>query len=377
MNSKLQMLLLFVFIGAVLGTQNARALSVKLSEPRNGSRFERCADITLKAEADIPNEEIRRVIFYFQGLTTRSLRNEPWEYIYEGVPDGIYNVSAKLVNTENESVESDTIQIFVGPVEDGEKLKNGEFACGLAPWSLSLNAEAEATLEVDPEGWLSDEPSMAFIDITNPGSQNWHVMLVQACPLDSGHTYEISFLAEVEEAKTIGVDFQSTMGDFPVHFWQSVPLSFDTYEYGPIEFFCTVTDPSNEFKLAVSENNQSIYIDAIKVIDKDWERNETTVRDQHAAPVQGYRLLPNYPNPFNPSTEIQFEIARTEPVQLVIYNTSGQVVRTLVDKVQTAGAHTVSWDGRDDNSVMASSGIYIYTLWTASFDASRRMLLLK
>lgn len=353
------------------------ALSVKIASPRNGSRFDRCTEITLKAEADIQDAEIRRIVFYRDGKVIKTVTKAPWEYAMVNVPDGIYEVYGRLTNTNNEAVLSETIQLFVGPIADGDKIKNGEFACGLAPWNLALNSEAVATLEIDSYGWLSDEPSMAYIDIENPGSANWHVMLTQPCPIDSGHTYEIYFLAEVEDNKTIGVDFQSTTGDYPVHFWQSVALTSGTYEYGPFEFFCPVTDPSNEFKLAISENNQSIYFDAIQVIDKNWVKNETGINEQPIAVADGYALLQNHPNPFNPSTVINFALPAPAQVNLSIYDVHGRMVRQLVDEVKSAGTHAVAWDGRDENGLSLPTAVYIYKINSAAFTKTRRMVLLK
>ncbi|MBN1480372.1 T9SS type A sorting domain-containing protein [candidate division KSB1 bacterium] len=353
------------------------ALSVKIASPRNGSRFDRCTSITLKSEADIQDTDIRRIVFYRDGRVVKTVTKSPWEYTMENVPDGIYEIHARLTDRNNESVLSETNQLFVGPIADGDKIKNGEFACGLAPWNLSVNSEAIATLEIDSYGWLSDESSMAYIDIENPGSLNWHVMLTQPCPIDSGHTYDIYFLAEVEDNKTIGVDFQSTTGDYPVHFWQSVELTSGTYEYGPFEFFCPVTDPSNEFKLAISENNQSIYFDAIQVIDKNWVKNETGINEPPIAVANGYALLQNYPNPFNPATEIKFTLPVTAQVKLSIYNVHGQLVRKLVDEVKSAGTHTVAWDGRDENGLSLPSAVYIYKINTAAFTTARRMVLIK
>ncbi len=272
---------------------------------------------------------------------------------------------------------SDTIQVFVGPVDDGEKLKNGEFACGIAPWNLALSGDADATLNIEPDGWLSGEPSMAYIDIINPGSQNWHVMLTQPCPLDSGHTYQVYFMAEVEDSKTIGVDFQSTTGDYTVHYWESVELEFNTYEYGPIEWFCPVNDPSTEFKLAISEDKEYVYFDAIKVIDKDWVKNTTHVEEGSHSPASDYTLLQNYPNPFNPGTMIQFDVPQATHVKLAIYDVQGRWINTLVDGVTSAGAHTVSWQGRDAQGRFVASGLYFCRLQSEDFSTMKRMVLIR
>lgn len=69
-----------------------------------------------------------------------------------------------------------------------------------------------------------------------------------------------------------------------------------------------------------------------------------------------YNLTQNYPNPFNPSTTIKYDIAKTGKVSLRIYNTLGQEVRTLVNKHQAAGYHSVVWDGKNNEGKTVSSG---------------------
>jgi len=86
-----------------------------------------------------------------------------------------------------------------------------------------------------------------------------------------------------------------------------------------------------------------------------------------------FRLLGNYPNPFNPSTYIQFQIPADLRVTMKVYNTLGQEVASLLDNHMLArGLHRVNFDG----SALAS-GVYIYTLEAGSFTASAKMVLLK
>jgi hypothetical protein len=85
----------------------------------------------------------------------------------------------------------------------------------------------------------------------------------------------------------------------------------------------------------------------------------------------------NYPNPFNPSTVIGYQLPVNSKTVLRIYNALGQEVRTLVDGAMPAGYHRVTWDGRDQNGHRVASGVYIYRLEAGSFKRVRKMLMVK
>jgi hypothetical protein len=88
-------------------------------------------------------------------------------------------------------------------------------------------------------------------------------------------------------------------------------------------------------------------------------------------------LHANYPNPFNPATQIAYELPEAGEVRLVIYNTLGQEVRALVQGRQEAGYYRVTWDGRDAAGRQVSSGLYFYRLTSGGFVETRKMMLLK
>jgi hypothetical protein len=89
-------------------------------------------------------------------------------------------------------------------------------------------------------------------------------------------------------------------------------------------------------------------------------------------------LGPNYPNPFNPRTTIKYTIGRETHVSLRVFDASGRLIKTLVDRAQSPGeVSPVEWDGRDETGQLVASGVYFYQLQTRGFSQTRRMVLLK
>lgn len=91
----------------------------------------------------------------------------------------------------------------------------------------------------------------------------------------------------------------------------------------------------------------------------------------------GPSLAQNVPNPFNPTTTIDFTLPVREHATVAIYDASGRMVRLLLDDTQGPGAHEVVWDGRDGAGSTVSSGVYFYRLTAGGRSQSRKMLLLK
>lgn len=87
--------------------------------------------------------------------------------------------------------------------------------------------------------------------------------------------------------------------------------------------------------------------------------------------------LNNYPNPFNPTTTISYNLPESGKVSLKIYNLKGQLVNTLVNEKVDAGYNSISWSGKDSNNNDVTSGVYLYRLETATKTITKKMLMLK
>jgi hypothetical protein len=99
--------------------------------------------------------------------------------------------------------------------------------------------------------------------------------------------------------------------------------------------------------------------------------------DDNVPVIEKTQLYNNYPNPFNPETNISFSIPVEQKVKITIYNLKGQKVRQLLSGQFESGRHSVVWEGKDDNGKQVGSGLYFYKLKTDNKEFSKKMLLLK
>jgi hypothetical protein len=90
-----------------------------------------------------------------------------------------------------------------------------------------------------------------------------------------------------------------------------------------------------------------------------------------------FALHTNYPNPFNPSTNISFSIPSPAKVKLTVYNVKGQKVKELINDTIDMGTHTVQWDGTDHRNRKVSSGLYFSHLEHEGKSKTIKMMLMK
>ncbi len=125
--------------------------------------------------------------------------------------------------------------------------------------------------------------------------------------------------------------------------------------------------------------NQRAIVNAIEVVQASAAlgKDELGESAATASAPEDFQLHQNYPNPFNPSTRIRFDLPQAMAVKLVIYNTLGEEVRTLVQHYREAGSHEVQWDGRLSSGARATSGVYLYRLEGEGLRLVRKMTLLQ
>jgi hypothetical protein len=110
-----------------------------------------------------------------------------------------------------------------------------------------------------------------------------------------------------------------------------------------------------------------------------FEKNQVTGIPEYNAFTmpKEYQLHQNFPNPFNPSTQIAFTMPHATDVRLVVYDLLGRKVKTVFEGQRTAGLHVFQWDGRNEAGQNVASGVYIYTLTVDGIDISRKMQLIR
>ncbi|MGD8279360.1 MAG: FlgD immunoglobulin-like domain containing protein, partial [Gemmatimonadota bacterium] len=145
-------------------------------------------------------------------------------------------------------------------------------------------------------------------------------------------------------------------------------------------------DPSTEIDEGAEPGDRLTLTigDALRFEGIEWKNNGDVVAFQDAARLSPGGTLPattalhqNFPNPFNPTTTVPYDIAVAGDVSVTIFSVTGERVRTLVDEHHGPGRYRAPWDGRDDRGNGVASGVYFYRLTAPEVTLTRKMVVIR
>jgi hypothetical protein len=145
-------------------------------------------------------------------------------------------------------------------------------------------------------------------------------------------------------------------------------------EYEAVGFIIgagTTTEPRS-YSFTDNQLSMGEYTYRLKQIDYDGSFDYSSEISVEITAPSVYSLEQNFPNPFNPSTKINFSIAESGIVKIVVYNMLGQEVSLLLNGFEEAGQHTITFDASS-----LTSGVYFYKLETSNYIQTRKMILAK
>ena len=162
--------------------------------------------------------------------------------------------------------------------------------------------------------------------------------------------------------------FKNTGYDSVNLFYHDLPAIGDTMNF---QYNFLGNNPSNYSQYIEPDSlfNISNYSDSMLICGNSYDCDSlfnsifTGIEDiEKVESTNDFRLYKNYPNPFNPSTSIKYDLYKTALIRLRIYNLLGEEVKQLINEKQGKGEYNISWNGDDKNGELVSSGMYFYHL---------------
>ena len=198
---------------------------------------------------------------------------------------------------------------------------------------------------------------------------------------NTGDTYDLQWSASTDaDGDTIDYLLYAQIGVYPPKEINdttstSVQITYEEFAEKAFEDFPMLSKATVRFTVSATDG-----IDTVKVTGDDRvvfvNRYEYLAAEGEGIPTE-FALHENYPNPFNPTTTLRFDLPEVSSITLTIYNMLGQRVRTFNMNDTPAGYHSVTWNATNDYGDPVGAGVYLYQLRANQYVKTRKMVLLK
>lgn len=285
-------------------------------------------------------------------------------YALENVADNQYT------NSWQGSVESNHAYIHTG-TNDVDKNGKPEF------WVLAdayYNGIGTTRITIFETNGDNSYWAVGRVDLV--GIFSFYAGTIQAIDIDGDGTEEVAICID---QNFLILKFNGTEGYHTYQLYYIKKNELATSEEGSNYYGAIMYDLLNDgnIEILISMNHiipqQSIYRHLSRIYKPD---SLTSVIEDVLSPTQ-LGLYQNFPNPFNPSTNVKFELNKSENVSIKVYNILGKEITTLLDEQLSPGSYTIDWEAEDSNGKLLPSGVYFIKMKAGSFQKTIKTVLLK
>ena len=246
--------------------------------------------------------------------------------------------------------------------------------------------------------WKSENAGTSWEQVTSPG---WRVTDIEASPTETGVMYatqnSMNFAPKVYKSINFGASWENITGNLPNIGINAICINqYNTdhlYLATDLGVYASINDGAEWFEFGDGLPN-------VFTFDIHIHPADTTVRagthgrgmwktrviattatgindDKNVEIPDNFTLFQNFPNPFNPSTNIKYELSKGGNVSIKVFNELGQEVVQLFEGSQAPGEYSMQWNGKNKNGLNVASGIYFCRLSVDNIAQSRKMVLVR
>lgn len=296
---------------------------------------------------------------------TRTLENAENLFFSEYIEGSVYNKALEIYNGSQQDVCLDGYQIISNFNGNSWNEENYSFPAGqiLGQENVWVVANSQAETEI-----------LNNADDILPNNQAGYVV--------GFNGNDVRALVKIDGIDTTFLDF---IGNFngidPGDGWSVAGIEDATKDHTLIKKTGVLRGNTDWLVSAGDSEENSEWL----VFEKDYFSNlgfhnndVDIIPESHNEILEGFKLLSNFPNPFNPETNIEFSIQKPANIKISVFNIKGQHIKTLINKNFQSGLHRITWNGTNSSNCRVVSGIYFYQMTTEDgFSQTKKMILLQ
>ncbi len=289
-------------------------------------------------------------------------------------------VGGKILNPDDSAPAAGDIQIYLYLSRAPHIISNTQFCATGGGWAIDV----QGTAPISEANWVPGDTVVIVFEVVAEGPFQGHQRIIRHVTVEDSPENLGNIALPVELTAFTATIKSTSLADQVLLEWRTVgetnnlgfevQRSLDKKNFARLGFIAGAgsTNIAQGYSYVDETAAVGTWFYRLKQIDRDGSFTFSEVKGIEVMPPQKYELTQNFPNPFNPRTEIAFHVRQEGVVELKVFDLLGREVRTLVNERMRAGIHRVTFDGRD-----LPSGMYLYTIKAGNFHAVKKMLLVK
>ena len=280
--------------------------------------------------------------------------------------DAVYYFRVTAVNSQGiESAFSNEESVHYLVMQSGVNfVKNGDFSDDTHSWFLTQQANASGSFFVNDSEEL-------HITIENMGAESSQLAVRQFnLPLIRERSYRLEFDAYAASGRILEANL--THSESPYTNYSRLGLIWLDGRIAHFSRQFTMTDPTDTraaLVFGVGTSQEDVFFDNISLV---MLGNSSAVQDRTCQNPEHFSIIPNYPNPFNPTTTLRFNLSEKNRVTIRAYDCLGRMVECIRNESYGAGEHQIRWDAAG-----YAAGIYFVRFESSGFVKTQKVLLIK
>ena len=362
----------------MLESLGALTSSVEITQPKTQTQYFEGDSITISANASDSVGSVSKVEFYRDSKKLGESYSAPYTHVWKNVEKGIHVLKALAYNENGIATPSERVYILVqgaiseqipftgvplvipGSIEaeDFDDGGNGVSYYDTTPGNSGASYRTDEDVDIEPcseggfnVGWIVTDEWLEYsvvVDATGLYDINFSV----ASTMDGG-----AFHLELNGSDVTGTIISPNTGAWTIY----TAITKADVELTAGEYILRFYVDQGNFNI---HNMIFYYRGTTSVVNNSRQR-------------KNFKLYNNYPNPFNPETNIRFEIPYNVYTEVTVYDLKGRTVKALLSKQLVSGTHTISWNGTNSFNRPVSSGLYLCYLKAGDLTAVKQMVLVR